>query len=308
MNLIVNCHVVDSTNIGDQMSAPFHYFSFPNYEKKILDLGDLTDKKINSKTTEENLKKIIETKSKTLILGGGGLLFSRFDSQYQRLQNLFDSSTDKKIAWGVGQQIYNINNNQKNNFNYDKYLKDYNLVGIRDYNCGYNWLPCASCLNPTLEKKRPVKHPFVVFSHKKYYIKFKGFPHLTNNSQNFEEIIDFLASGETVITSSYHGAYWALLLGKKVLAFPFSSKFFHFKYQPALYPVKNWQPETIKIRPFKETFLNKFFLEIKYGNKYHCRQQKWQTYLEQSQKYDNILPEHQQANKLFYQQVLNLIN
>lgn len=43
----------------------------------------------------------------------------------------------------------------------------------------------------------------------------------------------FLASAKVVITNTYHGVYWATLLGKKVLCYkPFSSRFFHTKYPP----------------------------------------------------------------------------
>ncbi len=40
---------------------------------------------------------------------------------------------------------------------------------------------------------------------------------LSNNRKRpneFHAVLDVLASGETVITNSYHGAYWALLMGR----------------------------------------------------------------------------------------------
>jgi len=47
---------------------------------------------------------------------------------------------------------------------------------------------------------------------------------------DLERVLAFLASGETVITNSYHGSYWAKLLGRKVVMIPFSDKFLHFRY------------------------------------------------------------------------------
>ena len=41
--------------------------------------------------------------------------------------------------------------------------------------------------------------------------------------------IEFIGSGDVVVTNSYHGAYWATLLGKVVVAFPWASKFYGLK-------------------------------------------------------------------------------
>ena len=35
-----------------------------------------------------------------------------------------------------------------------------------------------------------------------------------------------------VVTSSYHGAYWASLMGRRVVMLPFGSKFMSLKYRP----------------------------------------------------------------------------
>ena len=48
-------------------------------------------------------------------------------------------------------------------------------------------------------------------------------------------------SGETVITNSFHGTYWALLLKRKVVCIPFSSKFYGFRYPPAYCTDGDWR-------------------------------------------------------------------
>ncbi len=35
--------------------------------------------------------------------------------------------------------------------------------------------------------------------------------------------------------------YWATLLGKKVIVFPFSSRFYGMKHQPQLCDISNWK-------------------------------------------------------------------
>ena len=109
------------------------------------------------------------------------------------------------------------------------YLDGVDLVGIRDYDVGLPWVPCASCMHPEFDRPRSPKHEVVVFSHKKFRLNIKGLPTFTNKEVDFRAVLDFLGSGETILTSSFHGAYWGTLLGRKVLAFPFSSKFFWLK-------------------------------------------------------------------------------
>jgi len=69
-------------------------------------------------------------------------------------------------------------------------------------------------------------------------------PHMTNLAGDMEEVIAFLASGEVVVTSSYHGAYWARLLGRKVALLPRGSKFWHLP--PAPPRDRPWVPGMLK--------------------------------------------------------------
>jgi len=43
---------------------------------------------------------------------------------------------------------------------------------------------------------------------------------------NLDEVIAYIASGATVVTSSYHSMYWGFLLGRNFVSVPFGSKFF----------------------------------------------------------------------------------
>lgn len=269
------------------MSSPMKYFEFPGYATSIQDIRNFDD---------------AVTPQTTIILGGGGLLFDRFWHRIQRLRD--DSKSCKLVAWGIGQQLYSTANAAKvKAFDYHRYLQSFNLIGIRDYDLGYEWVPCASCMSPLFDQKQTVTHDFVVFSHKKFQLKVDGFPRMTNNAQSFEDVIAFLSSGDTVLTSSFHGAYWATLLGKKVIAFPFSSKFETLRHQVALYPVKNWRKDRLTISLFK-----KKLYEFKYKNKYSSETEGWQKCLVDAQKYPNSLQDCRQANIHFHQKVLNLLS
>jgi len=44
-----------------------------------------------------------------------------------------------------------------------------------------------------------------------------------------------------VVTNSYHGAYWATLLGRRVVAIPNMSKMYRFKHAPVIGRAQDWR-------------------------------------------------------------------
>lgn len=286
---IVNFHVIDPKNIGDRLSSPLHYFKFPGFDTQTFDIRHLD--RVDPQFIKES----------HILIGGGGLIYSRF-------QEFFKTITQKKrsgklIAWGVGQQNYTLNPlDPCLDFDYDSYIHAFNLIGIRDYGQSLPWVPCASCMHPAFDRDREIKHDLVVFSHKKFQIHLPGVPRLTNITQNFDHILDFLASGETILTSSYHGAYWGTLLGRKVLAFPFSSKFYTFKHLPTLYPVKKWNQEGWKV-----SFFNKTLYQYWRKNNFSCDIENWQALLKDGQAYPESLMECRTQNQRFYQRCREML-
>ena len=294
MKFIINYYVIDPKNIGDLYSSPIQYFKFPSYQLKPVDIRKSID--------PEYLR------DKHIILGGGGLLFSRFLSQIATLVK--SKEKNKIIAWGIGQQIYyrypELTNEDINSFDYSC-MNNFDLVGIRDFGFKYHWVPCVSCMHESFTKKREIKHDFVVFSHKKFQLKIDNFPSMTNEIVDLEQVLDFLASGETVLTSSYHGAYWATLLGRKVLAFPFSSKFYTLKHKPSIYPIKKWiQQKRFFWGKLKFSFVDK--LNLRYQNKFSVQTSpNWQNHLKYCKSYPNSLQESRQQNEKYYHQVMQVI-
>lgn len=287
MNSVVNCYVIDPDNIGDLLSSPINYFKFPTHQFEQADIRSLDLASLNNKH---------------IIVGGGGLLAPRFLDHISQLASL--KGRGKLIAWGVGQQLYGtFDANDIEGFDYSSYLEDFDLVGIRDFGLNYNWVPCVSCMHPAFEKKRDIKHEFVVFSHKKFQLKIDNFPRLTNQHDSIESVLDFLGSGETVLTSSYHGAYWATLLGRKVLAFPFTSKFHTLKHSLGIYPVKKWRQDAKRFYFFK-----KLIYEFKYKNKFSCSTGGWQDFLGSCHSYPDSLQECRDRNHWYYSQVLDLLS
>lgn len=327
MDAVLNFHVIDPNNLGDFLSSPFEYFDFPGCKTARLDLLEFE----TYLSTPERVPVLRDTLAKLrqdcdrlhVILGGGGLLAPRFQPLIAALQSQIVQPTGGMlVAWGVGQQSYNLSGKHQGicrtdpdlvqrieQFPYDLYVKDWNLIGVRDY--GYNlsleWLPCASCMHPAFDRDRTIEREFVVYSHAKYQLSLPGIPELSHTERSLEKVLDFLGSSETVITSSYHGAYWATLLGRKVLAFPFTSKFLTLKYPLGIYPQPNWKQPGFYWRPFKTTFLNKFKIDIKFSQKYRCQTEGWQPMTLELPNYTNALVECRDRNRQFYQSVQALI-
>lgn len=285
MNAIVNYHVLDQKNVGDLLSSPTNYFDFPGYSIAQQEIRDPNPHSLQGKH---------------ILIGGGGLLYSRFLGNITTLGKAQDRG--RLIAWGVGQQDYQFFA-ENHKFDYSSYLKEFDLVGIRDFNAGYNWVPCASCMHPSFDQNRAIKHEFVVFSHKKFQLKIDSFPRMTNETQGIEEVLDFLGSGETILTSSYHGAYWGTLLGRKVLAFPFSSKFLTFKHMPQIYPIEKWAQTRLELK-----LLNRSIYEFRYKHQYTCKTDGWRSFLKDCQRFPESLEECRTRNRWYHAEIMQCLN
>ena len=158
-----------------------------------------------------------------------------------------DGHTTPRIVWGAGHNLRDFPSNwQASDIRYPKALRDFDLIGIRDWwdddyqmqHPEMEWVPCASCMHPALGKKYPIKNDIIIFEHKKQLIKSSDYgqesvPRFVNSGDNMDQTIELLGSANYIITNSYHGAYWGTLLGKKVMIVgPWTSKFYGFKHRP----------------------------------------------------------------------------
>ncbi|MBC7360377.1 MAG: hypothetical protein H5U10_17760 [Desulfacinum sp.] len=219
---LVNIHRKNTGNVGDIYSSPCRYFDFPGFNVKHCDINDEIDC-------------VFREDVKVVICGGGGLLNNYFMKKFGKMKEA--SGGRLFIAWGIGQhEDHHGWQLHYNEFSYDDYIGWFNLIGIRDYGFEYPWVPCVSCMHPIFDKEWKITSEYIVFEHKNFQIPIEGVPRLKNHGVEFEKAIEFIASGETVITSSYHGAYWGILLGRKVIVFPFASKFYTLRYPVIVYP------------------------------------------------------------------------
>ena len=192
-----------SRNLGDFWSSPFHYFNFNNIPKE----------KHSWKGSDEGIK--VEVGGANIIVGGG--LFGPNDLMLNPKHE-----NDNFVFWGVGFPALLFGSK------WTPYEEVNSLFGFRDYGTSFHYVPCVSCMLPQLDKKYDIKRDIGVYYNKGYLnhdwydentdIKYLSHEKLHNQSlEGIDHVIKFLGESETIITSSYHGAYWGLLLGRKVL-------------------------------------------------------------------------------------------
>ena len=237
-------HRRSKNNVGDAFCNPSRYFNFPNI--KTIDIMRAPD-----------------VKGETIVIGGGGLIHNKFGPKIAELVE----RANKSILWGIGHNFSKkAERKHSTEIWYPEYTKTATLTGIRDI--GKNYLPCVSCMHPAFQKDYTTEHEYVYFTHH-FKSKFKktNVPHMTNAEMDFDKVIAFLASGDTVITDSYHGAYWGQLLGKNVQVVSWSVKFNHMKHKPAFIENINEEFNFVhnKILDFKEECIdlnNKFYQKV----------------------------------------------
>lgn len=207
-------HIRRGNNIGDRMSSPALYFRFRE-EVKLLDVGNY-------------LRQPPKVRPSLVIAGGGA--WKKNLARLRRLPYLRDVP---KVAWGVGVTSRKLGPMPRGS--HTKRARGWTLYGHRDVGLAGRFVPCPSCMHTAFEKPYAIEHEAVYFGHHLLapmnWAKRIG-PHMTNATLDMDKVIAFLASGEVVVTSSYHGAYWARLLGRHVALIPRGSKFWHLPKGP----------------------------------------------------------------------------
>ncbi|WP_299962086.1 hypothetical protein [uncultured Roseobacter sp.] len=120
------------------------------------------------------------------------------------------------------------------------------LLGTRNHQWHrtVRFVPCASCLSPVFDDLPAPQHDVVCYLHARkspLAPTETDAPTLTNDTLDAARVARFLASGDTVVTSSYHGVYWAQLLGRRVVCLPYSRKFDTFEHPPTMACARTWR-------------------------------------------------------------------
>ena len=199
-------------NTGDNACSPYLYFDFP-FESK-----------------HECLVGYEPKPGESCIVGGGGVFMPwHIEHCFPKLQNC-----PIKIVWGAG-----VNNHGSNSFDAPKFLKNWDMVAMRDRQDVnfFEHVPCPSCMHPALDNPGPPTEEAVIYEHAHYPINGFNYPRMNNVGDSMSEKVTFIRKGNVVITNTYHGLYWAYLLGRQAILYkPFSNRhLFFYRYSPMAY-------------------------------------------------------------------------
>lgn len=204
MKTILALHIRDTKNVGDRWSCPLEYFSFRGFQTIFADMRQPPD-----------------IRPDVVIYGGGSITAS---PDFRR----WDCPT---IAWGVGHTERQRPWGEKMLAEHQRAAALCDLYFPRDWMMELKGphLPCASCMHPAFDMALDVHpaHDVVRYSAaRRIEVQApEDAPHMTNEDGDIEAAVRFIASGRKVVTSSYHGAYWAQLLGREVELVSWGSKF-----------------------------------------------------------------------------------
>lgn len=206
-------HRYDTENPGDLCSSPIHY------------LGNTR----NGVVIDVFADDIPEMSVDVTIVGGGALLTNK--KFVRNLNHKLDRIQSKiTVAWGVGYEPDNIDISIANRFD---------LFSTREYkvHSDIQWVPCSSALHGIFGELDNITSTkdFLVVDHFKRSIEFDGVcTRIINKPNSIRNIAQQIADHRFVITSSYHVAYWSILMGKKcaVLGESVPTKFNRMKHFP----------------------------------------------------------------------------
>ena len=248
-------------NAGDHNCSPFQYYKFP-FPVRLAHFP-LIEQAIKGEGWEHFL-----FKNEIIVIGGGGLITHKGNHLQETLRYLVENN--KVILWGIGSNTpleidWDI-------LNHENVL----LAGIRDKIHGIKaeYLPCVSAKHSLFDKTHSEPQGLGLLEHHDHPIDIKG--DRISNSETIENIVNFISSKESIITSSYHGVYWAQLLNKKVLYYPGPNK------------------------------LNSKFLNLKHGINV-CDEENYKKLLETSSHSVGLLKESRYLNDEFYTKVVNIV-
>lgn len=203
----------DPENPGDLYSSPMHYLGH-SYEGVVVDV----------------LAQDIPKMTVDAVIIGGGALFTNKKFLRNLNHKLEKITAKKRVVWGVGFDTNNIDVN---------IAQQFDLFGTREHKIDKNisWVPCSSCLHDIFVEKentKPVKD-FLVVDHFKRSIEFDQ-PHtrIINRPNSIRNIVEQIADHRFVVTSSYHVAYWSILMGRRcaIIGENLPSKFKRMKHFP----------------------------------------------------------------------------
>ena len=203
-------HHYDTSNVGDKLCCPFSYFDWTGHDCQVYDMFTWNQ----------------QVPIDMLIFGGGGMLHTPVD---EAMRDALKKAKDlnpacKVVMWGVGSNYHHMCH-----AHWHDWLRQFDVVGLRDRANPLHYVPCPSCMHSELQihrNKRP-ENPYVIYYHDEFPLDLPH-PKMSNyECDNMGTILDFISDGLVLLTNSFHGAYWAMMMQKPVIVMnAFAGRFF----------------------------------------------------------------------------------
>lgn len=190
-------HCMEFKNQGDMHCCPYFYFKefFEKFPCRIHDIWNIDYSTIK--------------RDDVVILGGGGMLECL--DEFQKSINKLTYICSHVICWGCG---HNTHTGRMIQLPID--YSRFELLSVRDYNTSTNerYCPDVSCLMPDLEKTVPITRKIGIITHQDFPIDL---PYdQISHKDDMNKILSFIAETDTIVTNTYHCAYWSMCMNKKL--------------------------------------------------------------------------------------------
>jgi len=236
---------VGGSNAGDALSSVCHPLyrgrkevdEVTRHEHAMLPLSCILNSSAQLEESERVTLARVWFEGRTVIFGGGGLI--NHEPHWNLLINAAIAFSKCTILYGIGQNRHHGDDSAMAPLMLDN---ENVLYGLRDWNGNEeSYVPCPTCLIlPEEEKTR--KRSIGILRHAWFPMKFDKddvnkdtlseiLPvSMSLNLFSPQQIFDYIASSECILTNTYHGYYWSILMGKRALLHgAFSDKFDFFK-------------------------------------------------------------------------------
>ena len=252
---------LDPGNLGDMMSVPF--LMFPQLQRIQATRASLYPTHLgteyykadaDSKALIQKLRLVSSNSTDLIIIGGGGLLGLEDETTLQSgltldhdMREVCSMKADC-VIWGIGSNLGAHEQGDVREYSEHEVLAKVDelvrgttvrLAVFRDHFTPPVDKPWESFYDATamlagLDCKEAPTHERVYYHHAQYSFVVDGddgkVPSMDNSEKSVPEVLRHLCSGASVVTSSYHGALWGMLLGRKVVVVnAHSSKFRTFR-------------------------------------------------------------------------------
>lgn len=225
------------TNIAECFTQPGDYFDLGGPCTKVPIMADP--------------RTYIDSNVSHIVIGGGGIYKEGRINTWHMLKAIVRCAPAHMpvIIWGMG-----INDHGRLDRRYDPSLHVLEghpnvLIGLRDA-FYHNYVPCVSCMRPEFDEPPALERSVGMYLHHSFELK-ANYAVMSNKVEGdpeayFKKVVAFLGSSEVVVTNTYHGAYWATLLNRKVVVVaPFANKFMGLKYEPLILSVTSTIPDAV---------------------------------------------------------------